>query len=248
MAQNRHCPESSRSEDACLGLTLQPEVIPSAWPILGDDDVHVWRAELDLDIGSAAEHTKILSEEELQRAARFVYPLDCQRFIRTRVILRSLLGRYLDVAPASISFTRGHFGKLILCPSDRHGSLYFNLSCSHGLALFAVSRSFAVGVDIELIQPGVESLPLAERYLPPDDVSWLRHSLPDERTKKFFRAWTRMEARQKASGTGLRPGESEVNFDKATCSEENLCVRNGYVAALAVNGAGYAVRYMDWLA
>jgi 4'-phosphopantetheinyl transferase len=220
--------------------------IPSTWPILGNDEVHVWCAALDFDITPAAVHAKILSEEELQRAARFVYPLDCQRFIRARVVLRSLLGYYLDVAPASIVFTRGKFGKLALCSSRIHQTLHFNLSCSHGRALFAVSRSFSVGVDIELIRPQAENLSLAERYLPPENVSRLHNLLPEERTEEFFQAWTRMEARQKVSGKGLHPEESAVNSEKATCSEENLFVRDGYAAALAVSGCGYTVRYMNW--
>ena len=229
-------------------------------PILGDNEVHVWCA--DLDTASASAHARILSEEELQRALLFQTPSDCERFIRARAILRSLLGFYLDLEPASIAFTHGRLGKPAIRLSDMNQSLHFNLSYSHGLALYAISRSFEVGIDIERIQPRLASLHLAEQFLPPKDVSCLRNLSQTEQTRTFFQAWTRMEARQKLSGNGLEPAARPTTVRRSpsicpkepadatkavTCSEKNIPVRDGYEAALAVGGYGYTVRYLDRL-
>lgn len=228
-------------------------------PILGCNEVHVWCA--DLDTASASAHARMLSEEEVQRALRFKTPSDCERFIRARATLRSLLGFYLDLEPASITFSHGRFGKPVIRLSDMNQSLHFNLSYSHGLALFAVSRNFEVGIDIERIQPRLVSLHLAEQFLPPEDVSCLRNLSQQEQTRAFFKAWTRMEARQKLSGNGLEPAARPTTVRRslsicpkepadaiktATCSEENIPVHDGYAAALAVGASAYIVRYLDW--
>ena len=70
-----------------------------------------------------------------------------------------------------------------------------------------------------------------------------------------------MEARQKAMGKGLaltptsttaqcglQPSQIELAeaSEKATFFAENLPIRGGYAAALAVDGYGYTVRYLDW--
>lgn len=261
MARSEQSFESFQSEDSSNNFIALSLEIPLCSPILGGGEVHVWRASLELDATSVGVLAQILSADELQRALRFRRPPDCHRFVAARAILRFILGSYLDVEPARIVLTRSRFEKPALCLSDERGPLHFNLSHSQGLALYAVSRSFEVGIDIEHIQPRLESLHLAEQFLPLEDVSRLRRLLLPQRADAFFQAWTRMEARQKASGKGLAltttpatapcslpPSQREIAeaSEKAAISTENLAVRDGYAAALAVNGDGYTVRYLNW--
>jgi len=69
---------------------------------LDDNEVHVWRSELDLseaELGKLAE-TRALDEQA--RAARFRFPRDRHRFIVARGVLREILARYLDRDPAKL--------------------------------------------------------------------------------------------------------------------------------------------------
>jgi 4'-phosphopantetheinyl transferase len=233
----------------------------SGFPILGDDEVHVWRAWLDLGTTSLALLAGILSADERRRAVRFRRDPDCHRFVAAHAILRLILGSYLDIEPAKVVFTFGRFGKPVVGLSDGSAPLHFNLSHSHGLALYAVSRTFEVGIDIEHVQPRLASLHLAEQFLPLEDVSRLRKLSPPQWPEAFFQAWTRMEAREKASGKGLaltlvpatgRCGLQPFRGQRAEAAEEtgvsakNLAIHDGYAAALAVDRDGYTVRYVDW--
>ena len=261
MARSEPSFESFQSEESSNDFIAPSLEIPLCSTIRGGGEVHVWRASLDLDTASVGVLAQILSADELQRAMRFRRPTDCHRFVAARAILRFILGFYLDVEPARIVLTSGRFGKPALCLSDERGPLHFNLSHSQGLALYAASRHFELGIDIEHIRPQLESLHLAEQFLPFEDVSRLRRLLMLQRADAFFQAWTRMEARQKASGKGLavtptpatapcshQPSQREIAevSERATISTENLAVRDGYAAALAVVGDGYTVQCLKW--
>jgi len=230
-------------------------------PKLDSGEVHVWRARLDLDAASVAALARILSTDELQRAMRFRRALDCHHFVAARAILRLILGSYLYVEPARIVFTRSPFGKPAVRLPKEGGPLHFNLSHSHGLTLYAISRDFEVGIDIEHIQPRLASLHLAQQFLPAEGASRLRRLSLPQRAEAFFQAWTRMEAGQKASGQGLAPtpepttgpcslqtSQREITeaSENAACFAENLAIAGDYAAALAVCGYGYTVRYLDW--
>ena len=79
----------------------------------------------------------------------------------------------------------------------------FNLSHSHGIALYALTRGREIGVDIEYFRPDVEAGKLAERFFSPREAAVLR-ALPEHlRREGFFNCWTRKEAYIKAEGKGM---------------------------------------------
>lgn len=118
---------------------------------LAESSLHVWRADLSAAFDAAAE---LLSADEKERAQRFAFASDRERWLRARGILRALLGSYLDLDPSSLRFSAGTHGKpALVVETGRTGSssadLHFNLSHSGGLALYAFSSS-EVGVDVEV--------------------------------------------------------------------------------------------------
>ncbi len=113
--------------------------------------------------------------------------------------LRQRLGQRLGVHPSQIEFSYNSYGK----PAVADSSLHFNVSHSDGLALFAISRTREVGVDIERINPGFVHEGIPERFFSPQEVIALR-SLPESlQARAFFHCWTRKEAYIKARGLGL---------------------------------------------
>jgi 4'-phosphopantetheinyl transferase len=60
-----------------------------------------------------------------------------------------------------------------------------------------------VGVDVELLRPGLDWRPIARRILPAAAVARLESLPPEQGGAAFFVAWCRLEARLKASGEGL---------------------------------------------
>lgn len=177
-------------------------------PSLDAHVAHVWRVPLR-EGDEVRAYWPILSAEEQARADRFHREIHRRRFVVAHGALRVLLGRYLGADPSSLEFEAGPHGKPALRRRDDSGErLEFNLSHSGDLALIAVTRGQAVGVDLERWADDVEHLELAERFFSPlerDALRSLAHSL-DLVTAGFFAAWTRKESYLKATGHGITRG------------------------------------------
>lgn len=249
-------------------MTPTPE---HEWPaeaesriLLAPDEVHVWRASLSQGKLAVRASLDILSHAERQRADKFYFERDREHFIVGRGVLRKILGRYLEVSPERISFAYNRYGKPALSAEAGDQQLRFNVSHSHGLALYAFARGREVGVDIEFAREDFASLEVAGHFFSPQEVATLRALPASELTRAFFNCWTRKEAFIKALGEGLshpldgfvvslRPGEpaSLLSVDgqpqeAARWSLTELFPGEGYAAALAVEGEMPVLRRRQW--
>ena len=77
-----------------------------------------------------------LTADERQRAERYVFEKDRTHFVVARGLLRVLLGRYLRQDPPHLRFIYGPHGKPALATDTGGVALRFNVSHSHGLALY----------------------------------------------------------------------------------------------------------------
>ncbi len=173
---------------------------PPSKLVLYEQTVHLWRLRLDRMAGEIEALSSLLNREERERAERYVFSRDRNSFISRRGILRELLSEYLDLPASKIQLGFNKFGKPHLEPED---SLYFNISHSAGLAVFAFSRSTAVGVDIERWRADFDLLKLAKHYFSEVEVKALESMPADDRIAGFYAGWTRKEAFIKAHGEGL---------------------------------------------
>ncbi|MGH9396575.1 MAG: 4'-phosphopantetheinyl transferase family protein [Terriglobia bacterium] len=228
---------------------------------LPEDEVHVWRASLNYGPEALRRFEGTLAPDEVSRAARFVFPRDRDLFIAARGILRDLIGAYLKEPAAMPTFDYGRCGKPALRAERDHPPLRFNLSHSHGMALYAFAEAREVGIDIEFIRPGFGGMEVAERFFSASEVSDL-HALPlDLRAHGFFACWTKKEAYVKACGAGLQiPLDSFDVSLTATRPEELLDPCNliwtlqsfqpaaQFIAAVAGHGTGWQIRFFEWLA
>ena len=244
---------------------MSPE--PTGWPdgpdapVLRDDQVHVWRADLALDGAALEALARLLADDERGRAARFRPATARCRFVIARAMLRDVLARYLGEAPAALRFAYGDQGKPALVAPSGAAALRFNLSHSGGLALCAVARGRDVGVDVEQIRD-VAVARLAARFYAPAEQAALAALAPAAARTVFFRLWTCKEAYLKATGTGVSRPLAEVAVALAG-DEPRLAVTGdagatsrwtlreidagqGYAAALAAEGRGWSVIGWRW--
>src|SRR6478609_3110016 len=84
---------------------------PPDYLILNEEEVHVWRADLAVDETAESLFLELLSPDEKNRAGKFHFEKDRRSFIAARGILRTLLGKYLQINAAEISFQYSKFGK-----------------------------------------------------------------------------------------------------------------------------------------
>lgn len=226
---------------------------PPDHPSIDRDEVHVWQASLLLDADTIGALRDTLSPDERDRADRFHFRRHRDQFTAARGILRSIIGRYLAIAPELIRFDHGEHGKPALAVRlDSPGGLRFNLSHADGVALVAFTRHREIGVDVERIREDASTLEIAERFFSAGEVSALREVQQARRAEAFFNCWTRKEAYIKALGAGL--SHDLGGFTVSVGTEAALLHVNepamsgtwtlvsmmptpGYVGAVAVSGA-----------
>jgi len=194
-------------------------------PALGADEVHVVR--LDLTAAPGEDAWGLLSPDERARAARLRFERHRDRFVAAHAGLREVLARYLGTAAESVRLDADAQGKPVVAAA----SLQFNLSHSDAVALVAVARDRAVGVDVERIDPRRDVLALAGRALDPAEAASVRTAPPESRAAVFYRAWARREAVVKCTGAGLGgpPAAGPLRV-------VDLDVGEGYAAAVAIAG------------
>jgi len=228
---------------------------------LRENEIHVWRAWLDCEPAVLHQLDPMLASDERLRADRFVFERDRNRFVAARGILRQLLAEYVKRSPSELQFNYGPQGKPLLLANDATSPLEFNISHSHGMALFAFAKKRSLGIDVELLRPEFAGESIARRYFSATEIEEFLALPPDLRTEGFFLCWTRKEAYIKARGEGLQipltsfsvsltPGQPEIlqSVDGFRWSVRSFRPARQYVAAVIGEGKGWTLRQWEWTA
>ena len=167
--------------------------------------VHVWTADLD----QSTLPGNVLDADESTRARRFHFEHDRRHIAAARSILRVLLGEYVGVRANEIRFGYGERGKpFVQAPSTR---VRFNLSHSHGRAMFALALGRDVGIDLEAGTRLKDDLTrLARRVFSAREQAELAAVPAGNRRAAFLDGWTRKEAYLKATGLGIVDGLQSI--------------------------------------
>jgi 4'-phosphopantetheinyl transferase len=246
----------------CSNIRMKDNLAPL--PSLMPREVHVWRVGLNRPAAELPLLAECLSADEQRRAARFVRPIDRQRFIVSHAALRTILGGQLKTPAHAVAIAIQPGGKPELANSADVGSLCFNLSHSESVALVALAFDAQLGVDVECIRPLNDAEGLVSRYFAPGEQAAWRALPPHERQAGFFRCWTRKEAYLKAQGVGLSQGLDR--FEVSLVADEpprllaaegfpgsntrwhlrDIPIAEGYLAACAVDWDPDRVVIHDW--
>ncbi len=181
--------------------------------ILLSDELHIWYTDLDLPQEEIEKLAKILSEDEINRANRFVFPHHRKHFIVARSTLRIILSSYVRLSPEQIQFNYSPKGKPSMAPSCNQERITFNLSHSDTLALYGIRRGHPIGVDIEYMRPMEDVDKLAQRFFSPREYGLIASLSSPDKENTFFRFWTAKEAFLKATGDGISGGLNQIELD-----------------------------------
>lgn len=236
--------------------TLHPNwTIAPESPVLPARSIQLWMASLNRD--DIPQLRSLLAPEELERAKRFHFDQDRNRFIAGRLLLRQILSRYLKAEPARIHLAYNQYGKPALKQAPGSSPLYFNLSHSRDIALFAFSTDCEIGVDIEQIRAETRIRETGSQVFSTSELESIFTLDPAEQRMAFFQYWVRKEAFIKALGVGFSlplkqlevhgaPDKPVADWDiegKYTTDTEwylfDFCPQPGYTGALALPGKNW---------
>ena len=142
----------------------------------------------------------VLSREEAERAARFVFPGLGEAWTGAHVLLREVLGCATLIPAADVRIRVGEFGK----PSV--DGVEFSLSHTGSVVLIGLGE-LPLGVDVEKI-PEERTVDQVGPSFHPREAEELLGLPAEDRPEAFARVWVRKEALHKAIGTGLSRGIS----------------------------------------
>lgn len=217
--------------------------------------IHVWRISLASCPARDGHLASALTPDEQARAARFRVPAHRARWVRTRGVVRALLGQYLHCPPFQVPLSYGRHGKPMLAPGFRAVPLHFNWSHTDDLALLALTDTGPVGIDLERVRADFDPLMLGASVFSPDEMACLNDTRAGERRALFFRLWTGREALLKALGTGF--AAPSAGFCLAGLARQGaaqahgltvhlLPAPGGHAAALACLGGNPQIYERDW--
>jgi 4'-phosphopantetheinyl transferase len=181
---------------------------------------HVWMANINPAGPLSVEG---LSTDEVRHAQAARSESFRSEFVRTRQILRELLGRYLQAPPASIRFQKNEYGKPSIVRPAGH-ELKFNLSHSAGTALFAFAWGREIGIDIDRMDRVTNWQAVAKRVFSEPDQRALATMPEAGGQAAFMRGWVRKEAYTKARGMGFKYGFSRVSVSLDTHGKGSLLI------------------------
>jgi len=174
-----------------------------ARPVLPErSTIHLFRVSLAASRYHADADWSALTTAERARAERYVVEPPRYRFLLCRRALRHCLAWLTDVSPADLAFAAARFGKPHLQWPEKTG-WGFNVSHSGDWGIIAVAWQRQVGVDLEVIDPRLDTAGLAERFFAIAEQQQLSALPLEQQTAGFYRIWNTKEAYLKALGVGM---------------------------------------------
>lgn len=229
-------------------------------PALDDDEVHLWAVDLLPGRYDLPAMHEVLSRDEQLRVKRYIFEKDRNNAIISRGLLRKLLGRYLNIDPKQLQILHTKWGKPYLA-SPRENALFFSVSHSKARAIYGITRSGRVGVDIEYSAKDVSGPDIAGLFFTDEENAVLKRTPQECKRELFFRYWTLKEAFLKGVGTGLSMAMN--SFCLITARDKSLyriCRNDGapeewtlrcihpwadYIISVAAEGDGWKLKFFD---
>jgi 4'-phosphopantetheinyl transferase len=179
--------------------------MPLSVPALRDDVCQVWWAGRGLYRPGLVD---LLDAVERRRLAALVRPADRERFVLGCALLRTVLGAHLSVPPRDVPLERScrdcgqPHGKVRTGIGDP--PVQMSLSHSGDRVAAAFHPRAQVGVDVEYVDPRLDTTSLAGHTLSESEAAAFALTEPHSRAVAFTTYWVRKEAVVKATGAGLR--------------------------------------------
>jgi len=185
-----------------------------------ESDFNLYKIELLKFQDVVPNFIKLLSSQEIDRANKYHFQKDKNRFIICRAFLKIFLAGYLKVSIDELIFDQDSNKKPFL---SSHPSVHFNVSHSSDYALIIISKH-TVGVDIEYINLNFEFNEVLSNVFNDSEMDQIQKS--DNSRENFYKFWTRKESIVKAIGKGIDDDITKISVTDGTHSVPSSIVEN----------------------
>jgi len=181
---------------------------------IDSQQVHFWHAFVaEQSVGDhAAGYLDLLTAQEREQHQRFYFDKDRDRYLITRVLVRTALSRYAPIEPRDWSFESNAYGRPRI--ANKHvlaRRLRFNISHTDSLIVLAIAVDRDIGVDVESTARRAP-LEVAERFFSQQEATALRRLPASAQAHRFWELWTFKESYIKARGMGLSLSLEKFSF------------------------------------
>ncbi|MFU8788483.1 MAG: 4'-phosphopantetheinyl transferase family protein [Methylobacter sp.] len=167
------------------------------------DTIELWHHTIAIDDADYPRYWHSLDAVEQGHAAKMGTDALRKRYVIVHGRLRRVLADILNEPPEKIRLAKAEHGKPYVADTPE---LAFNLSHSADVMIIAVGKNCHLGVDIEQCKSRISLDGLVGRCFGEAEIAYWQQ-LPDaEKTRQFYRFWTRKEAFVKATGRGIALG------------------------------------------
>lgn len=146
---------------------------------------------------------QILTDDERQRAARFVTQQDRHDQLVSRALVRLGLSACFTVPPHAWRFERDAKQRPFVTAPAGLPRFQFSLSHTAGLIALLVTSAERAGLDVEHTARTNDLALVATRVCSPTELESLNRLASDAWRERFFQLWTLKEAYAKARGLGI---------------------------------------------
>ncbi|MBA6151369.1 4'-phosphopantetheinyl transferase family protein [Gelidibacter maritimus] len=185
--------------------TIESVIPDSNHTMEADHGIKLYKIELSKLQDLVPDLMGLLSHSECNRANRYHFTKDKNRFVICRALLKFLLAKHIVVDIGEINL-KVDINKKPYLPS--HPSVFFNVSHAEAYALIAIGKS-QIGIDIEFINRGFNYDDILKHVFNQKEINTI--TVHSDKHLSFYKFWTRKEAVVKAVGKGIDDNISKIH-------------------------------------
>lgn len=164
-----------------------------------DNDISVYLAKLNIKSPDLKNLQDTLTSSELEQVSKYNSFNQRSLFVARRGLLKYILSKYICKKPKEIEFSYTKIGK----PYLKNFDISFNSSSSSEAAVFCISNSCEVGIDIEKVQDFCLTKDFINQIYTKNEQVILSKLDLEQRPLNFLKGWVQKEAISKLFAVGL---------------------------------------------
>lgn len=177
--------------------------------VVNTNFVAVWQGKINPKAILKSADWRLLDTREKNRSKLFSRHDLQQKYIQTRVALKTILALYLNSEAQNIKINLGKYGKPTLSTTNLH----FSLAHTKNMFVVAISNINQIGIDLEQKQPRANLSALVDKCFASSESKYWHGLTEAEKITTFYKFWVSKEAFVKAVGHGIVLGLNKCVVD-----------------------------------